>query len=345
MVPALSFVAWAGLFTACRLSPHMLDPHSTPPADCPVDHYIAGVGSSDSSGEEARQRARADVARQVHAAVESNTQRISQILREQSMESQSIEFSEEIKESSRFSHSHLIKDTGPVEKHKGRYHALACLDRNEAQKALWSDASLVVSKYESAADSAARLASVSLTQFSTQYAKANLAIRELLVLFADLRALMGKTSQEELRIMAKHKGLQAQAMKLLSGIRIALHAEGVEESMSDETLSVIENALQDLGLQSYRGQGCTKEASHEIALEISPQCREVMGNHFCNPEVKLRFSSCLEESEFMIPISTKKPLSGRARQENAAIRIALDQITPDLITPRLKRGLDHSLPI
>ena len=344
MLPALPFAAWAGLL-ACRVSPHLLDPHANPPPECPVEHFISGVGSSDASGEEARQKARADVARQVHAAVESNTNRISQILQEQGIESQSIRFTEEINETSRFTHSHLIRDTGPLEKRKGRYHALACLDRNEAQKALWTDAELMVSQYESAADSADRLAHVSLTQFSTQYAKANTAVRDLLVLFADLRALTGRTSAEEARIMSRHRSLQAQALKLLTGIRIALHAEGVEEDLSDPTLAVVENALRELGLQSYRGLGCDQEASHQIGLEIDPLCREVMGNFFCSPEVKLRFSSCLEESEFMIPISTKKPLSGRARLKNAAIKDALEEITPDLIAPRLKRGLDHSLPI
>ena len=123
---------------------------------CPPEETVLGVADA-ATPEAAIDAAHAAISRQISSQIKN------QVIREMStVERSSLSgndehdhelitenlLREEVVITSAFSHNHLITDTRPVHKHKGKYRAISCLHKERAQRELQSEMSILVSEFE-----------------------------------------------------------------------------------------------------------------------------------------------------------------------------------------------------
>ena len=124
-----------------------LDPWSHPPPECPKETHIWGRGIGETQ-QEAREKARADVLRNINSTIETEATRVSVVLQKNKRDSAQTSLNVKIIEKSSFGYGQQIKDLGKVYKKGRQYYALSCLNKQETAQVIWKDAQNILAEFE-----------------------------------------------------------------------------------------------------------------------------------------------------------------------------------------------------
>ena len=312
----------------------------------PEDRFLRGICYQAADPAAAKAEARADVARQIDAAVSSELR-----IESSSHASQDLEvILSKVAETARFEHAELIDVPPESVACEGKAcRAMAVLDRTRATAAL-RPLVLAASRELEAAASRAADAKNDLPAFAAAYRDADRLFRaakplrhQVAVIERGAGAAEGVGAPEE-PDDARMAGLLEARVHLLASQRATVDAGAVQPSADGGTLATaVAGALTDLGVATSTGTGCA--GTLRVRLTGGASCAYRFVAHQCTLQVEAILESCPAGRELARARLDDPSFAGaHSRDANAARAAMMANVTREGIANRLREGWSNVLP-
>jgi hypothetical protein len=315
-----------------------------------VDHprfshqrYITGVGLSTVSGEDADERAKANVSAQISAQLQSETSSFQQYTSKSGETAEAI--SSRISVRSSFDRADLIRIV-EHEKQGDTFYSYAALDRAATDRELAAQASGPLASFRAAAESARKARAEQDTGvFSTAASEAVKIRPQLDSTYIVRRAVAGRPAAEE----AEYVSLRNELLVLLEQARarrvvgVVLRNAGVGH-LGDYTV----NAVKHLGLRPDNAP-CEKREKKDLTdatqLEVHPEenCMEGSLGERCEVVVRLVAQACAGGTSGAGTVSMVRGVHPSDRDK--ARKSAWDKVTPQSIEAAVRDALKSAIQI
>ena len=342
---------WLGLnaqpAAAWGIPKEYTDPWNNPHPDCPTDTHILGQGIA-STSDGAREKARADVIRNVNSKIESEVTRASQVLQSNSHTSSNISLKQVITEKSQFDYGHKIVDLGKTRKHKKQYYALACLDKSETADTIWKDIQPQLAVFE-AKYSILQQAVLDKNRplFAKNYLDAIKAFNTVMPkLFLMTSLGEGLRSRKYLSTYASIF-MDAEHLRASALFSIQLDATLLSEEVLPIWSQSLRQEVESLGLSlGAENLACnTSSITHTLNIDPQEKCKQIMGNHVCSYSPIIAIQDCQSNEQIRISITSKKLSGGDSRSKERALKQAGKGFDGSDYRKPLREALQNNIPL
>ena len=306
----------------------------------PRSQFIAAVGTSTKTPEEAVQRARAGAVQQVSSQIQVEIEHWAS----EAQGTEASRFLEKIRSTSAFVHAELIRVAEQAEL-EGTFYALAILDRAEAEAALARDAAADESRFRAAADRAllAR-AEHKAGEFAVASSEAQAALPGVESSYVVRRAVLrGRSPSEAAHVQLRTSLIQALVeahSRRFVDIRLAL---GENPALMQRAVA----AVKRLGLRVAEGRGCDAQAEEarldatELVLTPEESCGDGSFGPKCEVNIRLHARGCSGggEGEGRIAQLRGAHTTDRERARAKAWEKVTDQVVESAVREALRGTL------
>lgn len=342
--------------TGCAtvLAPSPLDgPQQAFHPACPPERYIVAEGSSPKGRSDAELQARAALARQLSSNVRVEVERMLEVRQVDGKTHVLKSLQQTFKEHSEFRHGELIRVIGSPRLHGHEIMVQACLERSQATGVLQRELSVPASRFEVHYQRALSSAkSGDWPAFTTAYLEASQQAPSVVALLAQVRLLSGGTLPDEDEFWHKQRTLAAAAEQINS--QISFRIEVLPGGLATDAETTIKESLRRAISRILNKEvsivraGCRGSERGTYLLQMTPgaSCEWGTLGHSCRLRISLTMTDCRANRRVAeISISDTSLVGTDTRDEQRALRNALQQLQPSLFEKHVREALASEIPL
>ncbi|MEC7985346.1 MAG: LPP20 family lipoprotein [Myxococcota bacterium] len=327
---------------------HYLDPWSHPPAECPKDTHIWGRGIGKTQ-DEAREKARADVLRNIDSTIETETERVSVVLQKNMRDSSQTSLKVKTIVRSSFGYGQKVKDLGKVYKKGRQYYALACLNKLETAQEIWKDAQTILADFD-AQYSVVQTAMIEQNRpaFSRSYKKCIHSIEKALPLIIQLQSVGDDLRTR--KYLSSYRSILMEAERLRTEVKVSINLtpSTLTADVENQWAQILRTEFEELGVAAgQRDLQCEQQGgpTHVASLDPKSSCRLVVGNHLCNLSPTINIQDCQSGEFLTVPVQSDKLFGANSRKQQHSVRQAAANFNRSLFREELQKVLVYNIPI
>lgn len=308
-----------------------INPRENPHPSCPTETHILGHGVA-SSPEEARKGARTDVTRQIRSSISALVERVSVAEQKGKKSTATTTLTNTIIEESDFPYAERIQDIGKIYRKKKNYLALSCLEKKSTSQHIFRLRKEDFKRFDAALENSHQsYLKKDRNKFTAEYPKIKKLYEDLSEDLLLIRTLDKNPKAESL--FTKYNRLRIESDQLHSTLKIGVFSN---HSLSQSKLHSI--IVQNTITADISSEKCIQNQTHYLSLDVEPNCKKKMGNHFCSIEVHYSVLDCRQNKTFTQPL-INSIVGADSRSQERALNQAYKQFDLDSYSNEIKNSL------